>query len=84
MYSVQPVYTVQCSQNCTKIINSFFAGILYVSDVTPSLYLNHRGDCCALCIILKIQVWAQMRIMTYLLCTVFEYYLNEEGQDHLS
>ena len=26
MYSVQPVYTVQCRQDCTKLINSFLRG----------------------------------------------------------
>ena len=46
MYSVQPVYTVQRRQNCTKLINQFLVGILSVSDVTLSLYLKNCGDCC--------------------------------------
>ena len=46
MYSVQPVYTVQRRQNCTKLINQFLVGILSVSDVTSSLYLKNCGDCC--------------------------------------
>ena len=32
MYSVQPVYTVQCSQNCTKLIKSFLRGF-YLSQM---------------------------------------------------
>ena len=43
MYSVQPVYTVQSRQNCTKLINQFLVGILSVSDVTSSLYLKNCG-----------------------------------------
>ena len=40
------MYTVQCRQNCTKLINQFLVGILSVSDVTSSLYLKNCGDCC--------------------------------------